>query len=483
MKTVKWYGALVIALVTIAILWSIHSELPMLGFIVIGIGSAFVVVGWMRFAAPLLAGMYSGAMGIARHTMDEREQSHRQRMEIEDQGLKRIVVQYAVTRGMELEMSTGGTIHARQPRRDVRVFEEREEPLQIEAPKNIPDFVSYDSIRFQIPDQHILIGVGEGGALDTREKEVKGLTWIVGSSGAGKSNTTAIRVDEDYERGHKFLGIDPHFFKDDSLSNSVAGYMDQFIEPMAYKDEDILRVLNFFISEVERRKQGAKCWPLTLLIDEIGSLTADKPTDKQEEEIINKIKKCARLAGQETRGFNMNLIAISQDAAGLAWLRKRALLVIGHKVTMMSERQLVCNERGDIAREMDTWPVGRTVVYGVALQGVFRRQQPLFVPRQVRNVPRNEVRNTGTLYNSPTVPMLLADAQERLPGTPPYGMRVVSLEKKNFSPERTEATPEEREQILELARAGTPRRDICRGLGKGKWFYETVKQVLDEEGL
>jgi hypothetical protein len=151
----------------------------------------------------------------------------------------------------------------------------------------------------------------------------------------------------------------------------------------------------------------------------------------------------------------------------------------------MSERQLVCNERGDIAREMDEWPIGRTVVYGVALQGMFIRQQPLFVPSVPRNAPRNEDRNTGSLYRSPTVP-IVPDFRDRLPGTPPYGVRAVSLAQENFSPERGEkiiATSEEREQIIELVQAGTPRRDICKGMGKGKWFYDVVKQVLDEEGL
>lgn len=401
-----------------------------------------------------------------------------------DYGLRDRVITIGERPGYSTKYDANGTIEVIAPQvraGRMQVDEVETEPLTIEAPKSIPDFVRYDSIRAQIPQQHVLIGVAEGGQVDTRAKEVKGLTWIVGSSGAGKSNTTGIRVEEDYERGHRFLGIDPHFFKDDSLSNLVAGYADRFIEPMAHTDEDTLRILDLFISEVERRKQGGPCWPLTLLIDEVGSLTADKPTDKQEEEIIGKIKKCARLAGQETRGFNMNLIAISQDAAGLAWLRKRALLVIGHKVTMMSERQLVCNERTDIARAMDAWPVGRTVIYGVALQGIFIRQQPLFVPRVPGNATRNEERSTGSLYRSPTVPMF----RDRLPGTPPYGMRAVSLDQEKFSSERedkTAVTPEERQQIIELA-ASTPRRDICKAMGKGKWFYDAVKQVLDEEGM
>ena len=42
---------------------------------------------------------------------------------------------------------------------------------------------------------------------------------------------------------------------------------------------------------------------------------------------------------------------------------------------------------------------------------------------------------------------------------------------------------EEREQIIRLAKVGVPRREMCLALGKGKYYYETVKQVLDSEGL
>ena len=42
---------------------------------------------------------------------------------------------------------------------------------------------------------------------------------------------------------------------------------------------------------------------------------------------------------------------------------------------------------------------------------------------------------------------------------------------------------EEREHIIRLARVGVPRREMCLKLGKGKWYYDVVKQVLDEEGL
>jgi hypothetical protein len=49
--------------------------------------------------------------------------------------------------------------------------------------------------------------------------------------------------------------------------------------------------------------------------------------------------------------------------------------------------------------------------------------------------------------------------------------------------ERIEVAPKERERIIQAAHDGVKRRDMCKHLGKGKQYYDIVKQVLDEEGL
>ncbi len=344
----------------------------------------FAAVLWWIGLFCLFSGIAATMIGLYRFYLPISQARHEQRIALESIGLQKRVIAHGERLHGDIKREANGTIEVIVSRRPARVVEadelQEDHPQQ---PQEIPASVRYEDIQAYIPKDHVLVGVGEGGIVDTREKEIKGLIWIPGSSGAGKSNTTALRVEEDYVRGHKFLGIDPHFFKADSLSNLVQPYKDQFIEPLAYKQEDILRILNFFLAQAERRKNGGACWPLTLLYDEIGSQVSDKPEDELEREIIEKTKKVIRLAGQELRGFNMNVIAISQDAAGLAFLRKRALLVLGHKTVMMSERELICNRRMDIARQMDEWPVGRTVVYGVAIQGTLIRQQPLFQPRIV----------------------------------------------------------------------------------------------------
>lgn len=49
--------------------------------------------------------------------------------------------------------------------------------------------------------------------------------------------------------------------------------------------------------------------------------------------------------------------------------------------------------------------------------------------------------------------------------------------------ERVSVSCEEQERIIWLAQSGVQRREMCKALGKGKYYYPTVRQVLDEAGL
>lgn len=270
----------------------------------------------------------------------------------------------------------------RQGRIDEIEEVDEDEPPALPSPQ-LPSHVEYDAIRRQVPPGRSLVGVSERG-VETRDRSIRALVWVVGGSGTGKTNSVSIRVDEDYERGAWFLVIDPHAFKEDSLYNAIKGYASRFLLPMAQDTADIIAVLDFFLEEFARRKAGEK-WehPITILVDETGSLTSYIETE-EEEELVRKLKEVARICGQESRGFDMCGVFISQDAAGLAWLRKRAIMVLAHQVTMWSERILVCNNDSKIARSMDNWPKGRTLVYGLAFQeGPRVLQQPLFHIRTV----------------------------------------------------------------------------------------------------
>lgn len=241
----------------------------------------------------------------------------------------------------------------------------------------LPTNVLYDDIRHLIPRSHILVGMRSDG-VDTKEEGVGACVWIVGLSGTGKTTTTVLRVEERSEKEHLFLGIDPHWFKPDSLTNAVVGYAHKFIKPMARHEDEIADILHTFHNEFKARKAGQRSQPwqkITLIIDEVGSLM--DTTDEIEEENAKLIKSIARICGQEARNFNMGGIFISQQATGLAWLRKLALMVIVHQLLMMSERLIACNGNAEVARDMDIWPIGRTYVYGVGFQdGPRTVQQP-----------------------------------------------------------------------------------------------------------
>jgi len=249
----------------------------------------------------------------------------------------------------------------------------------IAGPGDLPTNVLYQDVRGQVPQGHILVGIGRNG-IETRAAAIGACVWIVGLSGTGKTSTTVLRVEERAAMGHSFLGVDPHWFKDDSLTNAIKGYTSHFLMPMAKSPEDSKKVLQAFLNEFNGRKAGRipKPWrKITLLVDEVGALM--DPTTEEEEEIKEMLPSIARICGQEARNFEMGGIFISQQATGLAWLRKMALMVLAHQLLMESEKLLACNGDKAAAEDMKTWPVGRTYVYGVGFQdGPRTVQQPYF---------------------------------------------------------------------------------------------------------
>lgn len=242
----------------------------------------------------------------------------------------------------------------------------------------IPTRIQYEDIRAQIPAGRSCLGVSENG-VETCDFGQLMTMWICGGSSTGKSNTVALKIDEAIRNGRKIgiILVDPHARKEDSLYNKIRCYERYFLRPVAVSEPDILAALQVFKTEFERRlESGSKAQTdILLVVDEVSNVV-----ESDDEEIGKLIKKIARICGQESRGFGMFGWFISQDAAGLAWLRKRAMTVIAHKLNMMSERKIACNEDLDIARAMDSWPRGRVVFYGLNFQGVKVAQMPEFHP-------------------------------------------------------------------------------------------------------
>jgi hypothetical protein len=258
---------------------------------------------------------------------------------------------------------------------DVEVIGNATQTKQIAPPDNdLPTNVTYEEISRHIPEGHALLGVSSTG-VETCDFGQLMTMWICGGSNTGKSNTVGIKIEEAIRNGRnlKIICIDYHARKKDSLYNKIRTYEKRFLLPVASNEENALNVLRFFLKEfVRRREAGSGEQDILLVVDEVPAVL-----DSEDEEITKIIKRIARICGRESRGFGMFGWFISQNAVGLAWLRNAVLTVIAHKMNMMNEAELACNQHKDIARDMENWPRGRVIVYGLNFTGVKVLQMPL----------------------------------------------------------------------------------------------------------
>lgn len=284
------------------------------------------------------------------------------------------------------------------------VLSQRADSLHDESAQagELPTEVMYEDIKHLVPRGHVLVGIGYHG-VETMPQAVGACVWIVGLSGTGKTSTTVLRVEERAAFNHLLLGVDPHWFKDDSLYHAIyeladkktgmvlgpGPYADRFAMPMAKTPAESLKVYKAFLGEFYARKNGQrpKPWrPVTLLVDEVGA-QMDKATANtaEEKEIIELLPSIARICGQEARNFYMGGIFISQQATGLAWLSKVALMIIVHQLLREAEKKLATNNDPVVMKEMKTWPIGRTYVHGVGFgtEGPRTVQQPYFKPHRI----------------------------------------------------------------------------------------------------
>lgn len=181
--TIKIYGGLIVCICTGAAIVMFRGVLQ----ITIAVIGAFVFVGFLRFSSPVLSLLGKGVMSVFKHKMEISQQEHRQWLDTADMALKERVVRYAVTRGLDIEMAQNGTIAASQPKREVKVFEERRQQdiTQIETPQRAllagPSSECLNlSPYFQPHADTILSQRG----------------MVVGISGSGKSNTLATLHEE-----------------------------------------------------------------------------------------------------------------------------------------------------------------------------------------------------------------------------------------------------------------------------------------------
>lgn len=179
---------------------------------------------------------------------------------------------------------------------------------------------------------------------------------------------------------------------------------------------------------------------------------------------------------------------ISQNAVGLAWLRAFAMTIIVHKLLMENERKVATNNNMAIVHNMDTWPRGRVLVYGLDIpEGQLLLQQPVFVSRIV-DVPampelplfrQSETEETrrNTLRNTDETP-LEADGEMKV--TPLFR---VSEEEQPARLKKEMVSDETKRTIAKMAKDGIPHRKIAGYVHLSGEKYGLFKQVCTELGI
>ncbi len=366
-----------------------------------------------------------------------------------------------------------------------------------DADSAIPTLVRYEDIRAQVPRGHTLLGVSERG-VETREFAILSTCWIVGGSKTGKTTTVSLKVDEAYRQGCFFCVVDPHRYKEDSLYNAIKGYSDHFLAPgVAVTPEETLAVLKAFLREAQARLDGRSPdrAPIILLADEVGHICDSIGLEGEElalaQEITGLMKKISRMCGQELRGYKMYGWFISQTATGLAWLRKNAMTVIAHKVLMMSERKLACNEDATVARSMDTWPIGRVMIYGLDFpDGYLITQMAQFTARVVEAdpMPALPVREQRAFRPGEVDPKRAVSANETPADAPSNVISMpfrASVTEQPASVKRNpgEVSDETKKAIVKMNNDGIPLRKIATYVGLAGEKYGIFKAVCIELGI
>lgn len=348
-------------------------------------------------------------------------------------------------------------------------------------PGALPTNVTYEAISDRVPAGHALLGVSSSG-VETCDFSQLMTMWICGGSNTGKSNTVGIKIEEAIRNGRnlKIICIDYHARKSDSLYNKIKEYESRFLCPVASDEEAALKVLRFFLTEFTRRREaGTGEQDILLVIDEVPAVL-----DSDNEEITKLLKRIARICGRESRGFGMFGWFISQNAVGLAWLRNTVLTVIAHKMNMLNEALLASNQHQDIARDMENWPRGRVVVYGLNFQGIKVLQMPLmtqspepgYVASEALTASGEEGEfddletggNTTETNGDAGLIYLVRDTDE---------LPVTSTEKKSQAVETGV-----KETIRRMKEAGMKDRVISKMVGLSGRKYRLYQEVLTELG-
>lgn len=155
-------------------------------------------------------------------------------------------------------------------------------------------------------------------AQEFSEWELPSTMLICGTPQSGKTSTVVRKIDEAFRQGctMSLICIDPHARKIDSLASGIKAYEDRLLFPVASGEEEIITALEWFLGEFERRlKEGEGHTKILLIVDEVLHIT-----NLMSSRVMKLLRMVAAICGQESRGFGMFGLFISQQANGPAWM-------------------------------------------------------------------------------------------------------------------------------------------------------------------
>lgn len=373
-----------------------------------------------------------------------------------------------------LMLPAGQMKGVRQP---VQVSAEQEEKEQDET---LPTSVTYEEIKHLIPPGQSLLGVGINGIVRTCAFAALMTMWICGGSSTGKTNTVSIKINEAIENGRdiRFIVIDPHKEKEDSLYNKIKRYESRFLFQVASTGDEVFNALSWFKQEFLRRLEAGNEAErdILLIVDEVPRVV------KFDDETGKLLKEIAEICGTESRGFGMFGWFISQRAAGLSWLRNVVITVIAHKMNMMSERKLAANDDPKIARSMDSWPRGRVVVYGAEFEPTIL-QMPLFTPPTIIESTIDEMEPLQPMFPTSSIIDFQTQQRKRSGTTPETAQEKAGNDTDELSEENAATLKKVLLDIREKRASGIPLNTILReeyGIEKPGRINQEVKHLLDE---
>lgn len=343
------------------------------------------------------------------------------------------------------------------------------EPLALPAP--LPIAPAFWQIEPLIAPGHLFLGQSAQGPLWGDIIDLLS-TLIAGRPGQGKSTLLRGVCGQVLRIGGLPVIFDPHGSIVDDLGTSF-----QCAESAQDIDDRSQWLLDHLDKRLAFRRAGKREFkPLLLLVDEIPVVCSmSENALKAIRRIVLEGRKIGMFALVSGQGVPASILGgtLVRDAMSSRYV----FLTTPQQARMAGIENETAKQMISMLEAAGDLSTGKAILATLA-----NKPQIVAIPNTTtedirRLVARNAI---GKIPERENISEPFRNGEERLTEEL-YEDAVIVPEKEAAT--LTSISPEEREQIIRLAKVGVLRRDICLALGKGKYYYEVVKQVLDESGL